>query len=61
LTRARAAALASALLFIAILVALTVVAAAGGGFNVLTLVSLLVLALLGCGIVGALRGPPPDG
>jgi hypothetical protein len=41
--------------------ALTVVAVAGGGFNVLTLVSLLVLALLGCGIVGALRGPPPDG
>jgi len=47
----RAALLGSALLFIAILAALTVLAALDGGVNVLTLVSLLVLALLatGCG------------
>jgi hypothetical protein len=57
----RAAALASALAFIAILGALTVAAAISGGVNVLTLVTLLVLALLGVGIAGALRGPPPDG
>jgi hypothetical protein len=30
-----------------------------GGVNVLTLVTLLVLALLGFGIGGALLGPPP--
>jgi hypothetical protein len=57
----RLAALGSALLFIAILTALTVAATISGGVNVLTLVTLLVLALLGVGIVGALRGPPPGG
>jgi hypothetical protein len=56
----RAAILGAALLFIAILTALTLVAVIGGGVNVLTLVSLLVLALLGFGIVGALLGSPPD-
>ena len=58
---ARAAILTAALLFIGMLAALTVVAVVGGGFNVLTVVTLLVLALLGFGIVGALRQqPPPD-
>ncbi len=56
----RAALLGSALLFIAILAALTVLAALDGGVNVLTLVSLLVLALLGAGVVGAMRAPPPE-
>ena len=56
----RAAILGAALLFIAILTTLTVVAAIAGGVNVLTLVSLLVLALLGFGIVGALLHAPPD-
>ncbi len=56
----RAAALGSALLFIAILVALTIVAVISGGVNVLTLVTLVVLALLGVGIVGALLSPPPE-
>jgi hypothetical protein len=55
----RAAALGSALLFVAILAGLTVVAVISGGINVLTLVTLLVLALLGVGIAGALRGSPP--
>ena len=56
---ARAAILAAALLFIAILAALTVIAVIAEGVNVLTLVSLLVLAMLGFGIGGALRSPPP--
>jgi hypothetical protein len=61
LTAGRVAILAAALVFIAALAALTVLAAVNGGVNVLTLVSLLVLAMLGFGIVGALRGgPPPD-
>ena len=60
MTPTRAAILGSALLFIAILAALTVVAVVNGGFNVLTVVSLLVLALFGFGILGALRGPPPQ-
>jgi hypothetical protein len=61
LTAARAAILTAALLFIAILAGLTVTAAINGGVNVLTVVSLVVLALFGVGIVGALlRAPPPD-
>jgi hypothetical protein len=60
LSGARAAILGAALAFIALLATLTVLAAIDGGVNVLTLVSLLVLALLGFGIVGALVGPPPQ-
>jgi hypothetical protein len=55
----RAAVLASALLFISILATLTVVAVISGGVNVLTIVTLLVLALLAFGVVGALLRPPP--
>jgi hypothetical protein len=60
LSGVRAAILGAALAFIALLATLTVLAAIDGGVNVLTLVSLLVLALLGFGIVGALAGPPPQ-
>ena len=56
----RTAILAAPLLFIAILAGLTVVAVASYGVNVLTIVTLLVLALLGFGIVGALLTPPPE-
>lgn len=57
---ARTVVLSAALLFIVILASLTVVAVVHGGVNVLTLVTLLVLALLGFGIVGALLGSPPE-
>ncbi|MEA2190490.1 MAG: hypothetical protein QOI73_611 [Solirubrobacteraceae bacterium] len=56
---ARAVILGAALVFIGILAALTVAAIVAGGFNVLSLVSLLVLAMFAFGIVGALLGPPP--
>jgi hypothetical protein len=56
----RAAILAAALSFVSILAALTVVATISGGVNVLTLVTLLVLALLGVGIAGALVQAPPE-
>ncbi|HEV7808331.1 MAG TPA: hypothetical protein VGO80_21170 [Solirubrobacteraceae bacterium] len=56
----RAAILGAALAFIGLLATLTVLAAIDGGVNVLTVLSLLVLALLGIGIVGALLGPPPQ-
>jgi predicted membrane channel-forming protein YqfA (hemolysin III family) len=54
----RAAALGAALLFILALVALTVHAAASGGIDILTVLSVFVLALLALGIVGALLHPP---
>jgi hypothetical protein len=57
---ARTATLATVLLFILGLAILTVAAAVKDGVTVLTLVSVLVLALFGCGIVGALLHPPPD-
>jgi hypothetical protein len=54
----RAAAPGAALMFIAALLAPTVHAAASGGIDILTVLSVLVLALLSLGIVGALLHPP---
>ena len=51
--------LAAALLLVVILAALTVSVAVRNGPDVLTVVSLLILAMLGFGVVGALREPPP--
>jgi len=53
----RGAVLGAALLFIAVLLALTVHAAATGGLDILTGVSAVVLALFAVGIVGALLNP----
>jgi hypothetical protein len=49
-----------ALVFVAALLALTIHALVAGGPDVLTLLSVLVLVLLGVGVVGALRQPPPS-
>jgi hypothetical protein len=54
----RVAVLAAALLFILALLALTVHAATTGGIDILTVLSVIVLALVGVGIVGALLHPP---
>ncbi len=48
------------LVFVAALLALTVHALVAGGPDVLTLLSVVVLVLLGVGVVGALRQPPPS-
>jgi hypothetical protein len=50
--------LAAALGFIAVLGGLTLVVLVRNGPDVLTIGSLLVLAMFGFGIVGALRHPP---
>ena len=47
-----------ALLFIAGFAALTLIATAEHGFSLESLLSVLILVLLGVGIVGALRNPP---
>ena len=52
--------LVAALAMIALLAALTVAVLVRHGPDPLTLFSLLVLALFGFGIVGALRHAPPD-
>jgi hypothetical protein len=54
----RAAVLGVALASVVGLLALTVHAVASGGIDILTVLSVLVLALFGVGIVGALLHPP---
>jgi hypothetical protein len=57
----RVAVLAGTLVIIVVLIGLTIAAAADGGINVLgVIVSVLVLALLGVGVLGALGSRPPD-
>ena len=55
---ARKVVLTAVLIFIAVLGFLTVAAAIDGGPDILTVLSLLILALFGFGVVGALREPP---
>ena len=49
------------LAIISLLAFLTVTVAVEEGIDVLVIVSLIVLALLGFGVLGALTSPPPDG
>ncbi len=56
----RSAILGSALGFTALLAGLTIAVAVKEGPDVLTIGSLLVLAMFARGIVGALRHPPDD-
>ena len=57
---ARNAALVAALAMIGLLAFLTVSVAAEHGIDVLVVISLIVLALLGFGVLGALTTPPDD-
>ena len=57
---ARTVILAAALLFIALLSALTVYVCVTSGISVLTPLALLVLGMFASGIVGALRHQPPE-
>jgi hypothetical protein len=52
--------LAVVLVFIATLLGLTIHALVQGGPDILTVLSVLVLAMFGFGIVGALRHPPDE-
>jgi hypothetical protein len=56
----RTAILGAAVAFVAVLLALTIHALIQGGPDILTVLSVLVLALFGFGIVGALRHPPDE-
>ena len=57
---ARTAALAGALLIIALLAFLTIYVTVRDGFDVLVIISLVILALLGVGVLGALNAPPDE-
>jgi hypothetical protein len=54
----RSLVLAVVLLFVVGFAALTIAAAAEQGVTLATLVSVVVLVLLGVGVIGALRNPP---
>jgi hypothetical protein len=56
----RRMALGAALTLIAVLTVLTVVLMVQDGVNARTVVSLLILALIGFGVVGALTQPPDE-
>jgi hypothetical protein len=58
---ARTVVLAGSLLIICLLGFLTVSVAIEEGIDILVIVSLIVLALLGVGVLGALTSSPPDG
>jgi hypothetical protein len=52
--------LAVAVAFVVLLGALTVSVIAESGLDFLTVLSLLILALIGFGVIGALMNHPPD-
>ena len=56
----RDAVLVVVLVFIAVLGFLTLSVAINSGVDILVVISLLVLAMFGFGVVGALRNPPGD-
>lgn len=58
---ARTFVLAASLMIIGLLAFLTITVAIEQGIDILVVVSLIVLALLGIGVIGALTSPPPDG
>jgi hypothetical protein len=57
---ARGFVLAAVLVLICLLGFLTVAVIVSHGLDILVVVSLLILALLGFGVLGALTTPPPD-
>ena len=58
---ARTLVLGGTLVMICLLAFLTISVAVRDGIDVLVVVSVIILALLGMGVLGALSSPPPDG
>jgi hypothetical protein len=58
---ARTLVLGGSLAIICLLAFLTIQVAVRDGIDILVVVSIIVLALLGIGVLGALSTPPPDG
>ena len=57
----RTVALVGSLVIICLLAFLTISVAVMRGIDVLVVLSVIILALLGFGVLGALTSPPPDG
>jgi hypothetical protein len=58
---ARTLVLGGSLAIICLLAFLTISVAVEHGIDVLVVISIIILALLGFGVLGALTSPPPDG
>jgi hypothetical protein len=56
----RTALLAIGIVFCGAFAAMTLAVAADSGIDIFTVVSLLIVALIGIGLVGAIRNPPDE-
>ena len=58
--RTRTAVLVAGVVFCGLFGALTIVVAVESGPTVFTLIGLFIVAMIGAGLIGAIRNPPPD-
>ncbi|MDP9189276.1 MAG: hypothetical protein M3O25_08505 [Actinomycetota bacterium] len=56
----RTAILIAGITFCALFAGLTISVALDSGFDVFTVIGLLIVAMIATGLVGAIRNPPPD-
>lgn len=56
----RTAILISGVVFCGLFGAMTIAVAFSSGFTVFTVFGLLIVAMIGSGLIGAIRNPPPD-
>ncbi|MDP9227903.1 MAG: hypothetical protein M3M99_02485 [Actinomycetota bacterium] len=56
----RGALLACGIAFCGLFAAVTIMVALDSGFDILTVLSLLIVAMIGSGLIGAIRNPPRD-
>jgi hypothetical protein len=56
----RTALLAIAVVFCGAFAAMTLAVAADSGFDIFTVVSLSIVAMIGIGLIGAIRNPPDE-
>jgi hypothetical protein len=56
----RTALLAIGIVFCAAFAAMTLGVAADSGFDIFTVIALLIVGMIATGLIGAIRNPPPD-
>lgn len=56
----RTAILISGITFCVVFAAMTIAVALDSGLTVFTLIGLLIVGMIGAGLIGAIRNPPPD-
>jgi hypothetical protein len=56
----RSALLGVAIAFCALFALISIEVAVESGFDIFTVVSLLIVGMIGAGLIGAIRNPPPD-